>query len=236
MKSETMREIALDTETTGLDPKAGHRIVEIACVEMVNFLPTGRTYQQYINPERDMPEEAFQVHGLSAEFLAGHPVFSEIVQDFLDFIGDARLVIHNAEFDMRFLNAELTRLGLPALPKERAVDTLAIARRKFPGAQSSLDALCRRFGIDNSHRDLHGALVDADLLAAVYLELIGGREPGLLLAGSGEEKKEADTILIVPPGAEQKRPPRPHSPSPAELEAHARMLEKLKNPIWLKEG
>ncbi|MCH2393526.1 DNA polymerase III subunit epsilon [Oceanibaculum sp.] len=231
-----MREIALDTETTGLDPKAGHRIVEIACVELDNFLPTGRTYQQYINPERDMPEEAFKVHGLSADFLAGYPVFSVIAQDFLDFIGDARLVIHNAEFDMRFLNAELTQLGHPALPKDRAVDTLAIARRKFPGAQSSLDALCRRFGIDNSHRDLHGALVDADLLAAVYLELIGGREPGLLLAGTGEEKQVADTVLVVPPGAEQKRPVRAHAPIPAELEAHARMLEKLKNPIWLKEG
>ena len=132
-----MREIALDTETTGLDPKAGHRIVEIACVELDNFLPTGRTYQQYINPERDMPEEAFRVHGLSADFLAGHPVFSEVVREFLDFIGEARLVIHHAEFDMRFLNAELTQLGLPALPKDRAVDTLAIARRKFPGAQSS---------------------------------------------------------------------------------------------------
>jgi DNA polymerase III subunit epsilon len=230
-----MREIALDTETTGLDPKAGHRIVEIACVEMENFLPTGRTYQQYINPERDMPEEAFKVHGLSADFLAGYPVFSAIAQDFLEFIGDARLVIHNAEFDMRFLNAELTQLGHPALPKDRAVDTLAIARRKFPGAQSSLDALCRRFGIDNSHRDLHGALVDADLLAAVYLELIGGREPGLLLAGTGEEKQAGETVLVVPPGAEQKRVARPHVPGPAELEAHARMLGKLKNPIWLRQ-
>lgn len=231
-----MREIALDTETTGLDPNSGHRIVEIACVELDNFLPTGRTYQQYINPERDMPEEAFRVHGLSAEFLAGHPVFSEVVHGFLEFIGDARLVIHNAEFDMRFLNAELTRLGHPALPRERALDTLAIARRKYPGAQSSLDALCRRFGIDNSHRDLHGALVDADLLAGVYLELIGGREPGLLLAGTGEERQAGETILVVPPGAEQKRPARPHAPSAGELEAHARMLEKLKNPIWLKQG
>lgn len=227
-----MREIVLDTETTGLDPKAGHRIVEIACVELDNHLPTGRTYQQYINPERDMPEEAFKVHGLSADFLAGYPKFAEICDAFLEFIGDATLVIHNAEFDMRFINAEISALGHAVLPSDRAVDTLMIARRKFPGAQASLDALCRRFGIDNTHRDLHGALVDADLLAGVYLELIGGREPGLLLA-AGEQISVAESQQLEE--VRQKRPPRPHLLSEAELAAHAAMLAKIKDPIWLRE-
>ncbi|MBF0252029.1 MAG: DNA polymerase III subunit epsilon, partial [Alphaproteobacteria bacterium] len=174
-----MREIALDTETTGLNPKSGHRVVEIGCVEMVNHIATGEVFHVYINPERDMPEEAFRVHGLSEAFLRDHPVFAKVVDDFLEFVGDAPLVIHNAAFDMGFLNAELEKAGRPKLEMARAVDTVQIARKKFPGAQANLDALCKRFGIDNSNRELHGALLDARLLADVYLELMGGRQTGL---------------------------------------------------------
>lgn len=178
-----MREIVLDTETTGLDPfdTPPHRIVEIGAVELWNQVPTGQTYHQYINPQRDMPAEAFAVHGISDAFLADKPPFTDIAQGFLDFIGDARLVIHNASFDMRFLNAELTWVGLPTLPDDRALDTLLIARRRFPGSPASLDALCRRFGIDNSNRTLHGALLDSEILAEVYLELAGGRQAGFSL-------------------------------------------------------
>ncbi len=222
-----MREIVLDTETTGLDPAAGHRIVEIGAVELVNHLPTGRVRQIYINPERDMPPEAFAVHGLSAEFLAAKPVFAAIAADFLDFIGDATLIIHNAEFDLKFLNAELARLEKPALPAARAVDTVGMARRKFPGAQASLDALCRRFQIDLSDRALHGALKDARLLAEVYLELIGGRQADLALNAAA-----AAAVVGVPAAARPQRPPRPHAPSPDEEAAHARFLEKLKDPVW----
>ena len=162
-----MREIVLDTETTGLDPAQGHRVVEIACIELINRIPSGRHYQTYINPERDMPEEAFRVHGLSADFLSGFPLFPEVADDFLAFIEDGALVIHNAAFDLGFLNAELGLMSRPALNGFEVVDTVALARRKFPGAPASLDALCRRFGIDNSDRDLHGALLDARLLADV---------------------------------------------------------------------
>ena len=183
-----MREIVLDTETTGFEPEAGDRIVEIGGVELLNHMPTGRTYHQYINPERDMPEEAFQVHGLSIEFLSDKPVFARIGQAFLDFVGDAKLVIHNASFDMKFLNAELGWMGLPPLPPDQAIDTLAIARKKFPGSPASLDALCRRFGIDNSSRTLHGALLDSEILAEVYLELIGGRQPDFALATGGDSR------------------------------------------------
>ena len=177
-----MREIVLDTETTGLDPNSGDRIVEIGAVELLNHMPTGNTYHQYINPQRDMPAGAFAVHGLSEEFLADKPVFSDIAQAFLDFIGDSKMVIHNASFDMKFLNAELTWCKKPKLPMAQALDTLEIARRKYPGASNSLDALCRRFGIDNSARTLHGALLDSEILAEVYLELIGGRQPDLVLS------------------------------------------------------
>ncbi len=176
-----MRELVLDTETTGFDPESGDRIVEIGAVELIGHMPTGNTYHQYINPQRDMPQDAFQVHGLSEEFLRDKPIFSDIADAFLEFIGDARLVIHNASFDMTFLNAELKWVGKPILPMERALDTLAMARRKFPGSQASLDALCRRFGIDNSSRTLHGALLDSEILAEVYLELIGGRQPDFAL-------------------------------------------------------
>lgn len=177
-----MREIVLDTETTGLEPEAGDRIVEIGAVELSGHVPTGRTYHQYINPQRSMPNDAFQVHGLGEEFLSDKPVFADIGQTFLDFVGDATLVIHNAAFDMKFLNAELGWIGLPAIPMDRAIDTLAIARKKFPGSPASLDALCRRFGIDNTARTLHGALLDSEILAEVYLELIGGRQPDFALS------------------------------------------------------
>ncbi len=223
-----MREIVLDTETTGLDPADGHRIVEIACLELVNHVPSGVTFQRYLNPEREMSPDAFAIHGLSSSFLADKPRFAEIAEELLAFLGDAPLVIHNAEFDIRFLNAELARLGMPALPSERAVDTLLLARRKFPGAQASLDALCRRFEIDTTARALHGALIDCDLLARVYLELIGGRQPTLGLA--------AERLGVGPAAsaaARQYRAPRPHAPSEAELAAHQAMLAKLKNPLWL---
>lgn len=222
-----MREIVLDTETTGLDPEAGHRVVEIGCVELVNHVPTGQHRQFYINPERDMPEEAFKVHGLSAEFLADKPCFAEVAKDFLAFVREDILVIHNAEFDLKFLNAELVRLGFPPIPAERAVDTVGLARRRFPGAQASLDALCRRFEIDLSARSLHGALLDCQLLASVYLELRGGRQPGLTLDTVG-----AAATAAVAAVKRQFREPRPHQPSEAELEAHARMLAMLKEPIW----
>lgn len=222
-----MREIVLDTETTGLDPKAGHRIVEIGCVELVNHVATDETYWQYVNPERDMPDEAFRVHGLSAEFLADKPLFAEIADAFLAFIGDAPLIIHNADFDMGFLNAELTKLGHGPLDMERAVDTVRMARRKFPGSPANLDALCRRFQIDNTDRELHGALKDARLLGDVYLELIGGRQPDLELA-SDRKSGAADTAARP----REHRAPRAHAASPDELEAHAAFLEKLDEPVW----
>ncbi|QQP89456.1 DNA polymerase III subunit epsilon [Skermanella sp. TT6] len=226
-----MREIVLDTETTGFDPLTGHRIVEIGCVEAINFVPTDRYLHLYINPERDMPPEAFAVHGLSEEFLRDKPVFAEICGQFLDFIGDSRLVIHNAEFDMRFINAELKRLGIPTLPMTRALDTVQMARRKFPGAPASLDALCRRFSIDNSNRTLHGALLDAQLLGEVYLELQGGRQPDLVLAGN---RRNAAGDAEGPVKIERiRREPRPHAPTEAELEAHGALLKQLKNPMWL---
>ncbi|MFB9149103.1 DNA polymerase III subunit epsilon [Roseovarius ramblicola] len=181
-----MREIVLDTETTGLEPADGHRVVEIGAVELYNHMPTGRTYHQYINPARPMPEEAFAVHGLGDDFLRDKPLFTDIGAQFIAFVGDSRLVIHNAGFDMKFLNWELKSCSLAPLPMERAIDTLAIARRKYPGAPASLDALCRRFGIDNAARTLHGALLDSEILAEVYLELIGGRQPDFALgAGPG---------------------------------------------------
>jgi DNA polymerase-3 subunit epsilon len=224
-----MREIVLDTETTGFDPKAGHRIVEIGCVELINHMPTGQNFQRYINPERDMPSEAQAVHGISGDFLADKPVFAEIVGDLLEFLGDSTLVIHNAEFDMKFLNAELARLGFPAIPMSRAIDTVIMARRKFPGAQASLDALCRRFEIDNSHREKHGALLDSELLAEVYLELIGGRQPGLELAAEKKKSASGESVTLV----RRARAPRPHAPTPEEETAHAAFLDKkVKNPIW----
>jgi DNA polymerase III subunit epsilon len=221
-----MREIVLDTETTGLDPAAGHRVVEVAGIELLHHMPTGRTYREYINPERDMPPEAERIHGLSLEFLRDKPVFKAIATPFLDFIGDARLIIHNAAFDMKFLNAELAACGLPALGNDRAVCTVTMARQRFPGAQVSLDALCRRFEIDNSARSFHGALLDCELLAEVYLELCGGRQPGLVLESRRQQ------IAVARPQAGAVRPPRVHPVIPEEEAAHAAMLEKLTEPLW----
>ncbi|MEC9185252.1 MAG: DNA polymerase III subunit epsilon [Pseudomonadota bacterium] len=223
-----MREIVLDTETTGLDPKSGDRLVEIGCVELDNHLPTGRTYHQYVNPERDMPDEAFRVHGLSEVFLAKHPVFADIADAFLEFIGDADLVIHNASFDLGFINAELQRLGRASVENHRAIDTVQIARGKYPGAQVSLDALCRRFEIDLSARTKHGALLDAELLADVYLELVGGRQPGFELAS--QRRRFASQTLET--REKPARPARPHAPSEAESTAHQSFLEKITDPIW----
>lgn len=221
-----MREIVLDTETTGLDPAAGHRIVEIAGLELINQVATGRTFREYLNPDRDMPEEAQRIHGLSSEFLADKPRFAEVVEAFLEFLADSRLVIHNADFDMKFLNAELARVERPPLDHKRAVDTVALARKRFPGAQVNLDALCRRFEIDNTARTFHGALLDCELLAEVYLELRGGRQPGFDLA-------QSRTLEVVAAATERpSRPARPHVPSPEEIEAHEALLEGLKEPIW----
>lgn len=222
-----MREIVLDTETTGLDPKSGHRVVEIGGVELINFIPTGVTYQQYINPERDMPLGAFEVHGLSEAFLADFPNFKGVASGFVDFVGDATLVIHNASFDMGFLNAELKMLDLPLIENSRAKDTLAIARQRYPGAQNSLDALCRRLGIDNTGRTKHGALLDAELLAEVYLELIGGRQPGLSLS-SENSKATTESVRV-------ERPARPHAASDEELAAHATFIrEEVEDALWLR--
>lgn len=224
-----IREIALDTETTGLDPGAGHRLVELACLELVDHVPSGRSFHTYVNPERDMPPEAEAIHGLSAVFLADHPVFADIADDFLDFIAADRLIIHNAEFDIRFLNAELTRLARPALSIARAIDTVQLARRKFPGAPVNLDALCRRFGIDLSGREKHGALIDTELLASVYLELIGGRQANLALDADSRARAAPEAS-----GAPTIRAPRPHAPSAAEQAEHAALLDRLEAPIWRK--
>ena len=221
-----MREIVVDTETTGLDARGGDRIVEIAAVELVNHLPTGRVFHRYLNPERAMSSGAYEVHGLSEQFLIGQPRFAEIADELLGFLGEDRLVIHNADFDIGFLNAELQRVERPPLPRERAVDTLALARQKFPGAQASLDALCRRFAIDNSARTKHGALLDSELLSEVYLELIGGRQAGFDLQATAA----AIEVSITP---RRFRPPRPHAASEAELAAHAALLATLKQPLWL---
>lgn len=244
-----MREIVLDTETTGFEPSEGHRIVEIGAVELFNHLPTGRTFHQYINPERQMPVEAFEVHGIGHDILeapvdksrAGvtlkdKPVFARIGRGFLDFIGEAQLVIHNAAFDMKFLNFELERAGLPGLPNSRATDTLMLARTKFPGSPASLDALCRRFGIDNSMRDKHGALLDSEILAEVYLELIGGRQPGLVLGSAtpAPTKGAAGDTSWRP----QPRPVAlPSRLTADEAEAHEKMVAKLGDAaIWRKEA
>jgi DNA polymerase III subunit epsilon len=183
-----MREIVLDTETTGLDPSQGHRLVEVGCIELLNRIPTGATFHRYLNPERDMPAEAFAIHGLATEFLKDKPLFADIADEFLEFIGDAPLVIHNAGFDHGFLIAELKRVARPLITRERLVDTLLLARRKHPAGPNRLDDLCARYGIDNSRRTKHGALLDAEILAEVYLELIGARQAQLGLAESGARR------------------------------------------------
>ena len=229
-----MREIILDTETTGMDPSQGDRLVEIGCVEVMNYVPTGRTYHVYINPERDVPAEAVAVHGLKTEFLRDKPVFSQIYTDFLDFLAEGQLVIHNAEFDMKFINAELRKVGLKPIPDKRVTDTLAMARRKFPGSPASLDALCRRFGIDNSSREFHGALLDAQLLSEVYLEMMGGRQHGLGLAAEGNAASNAGEAVSVHAARQRTfREPRAHAPSDAEQAAHDELLKQIKDPIWV---
>jgi DNA polymerase-3 subunit epsilon len=232
-----MREIVLDTETTGLDPYADHRLVEIGCIELINHMPTGRQYHQYINPQRPMPKEAFDVHGLGDEFLKDQPVFAEVVDEFIEFIGeDSVLVIHNASFDMKFLNAELEWLNKPRIAMERALDTVQMARKKFPGSPVSLDALCRRFKIDNSNRTLHGALLDSDLLAQVYLELLGGRQHGLSLdpnALNGDQDEDNGGRRVLGPRGNRLEP-RPHVISEEELAAHRAYVEaKVKDALWL---
>lgn len=226
-----MREIVLDTETTGFEPDQGDRIVEIGAVELFNHVPTGKTYHQYINPERSMPQEAFEVHGLGDDFLRDKPVFADIAQAFIDFVGDAKLVIHNAAFDMKFINAELCWLKRTAIPFDQAIDTLAIARRKFPGSPASLDALCRRFGIDNSARTLHGALLDSEILAEVYLELIGGKQPDFALSMSqASTSTDGQTNQWRPKARSQALPSRL---SESEKAAHAAFVEKLgDDALW----
>jgi len=227
-----MREIVFDTETTGLDPAQGHRLVEIGCIELLNTIPTGEQFHVYIDPERDMPEEAFQVHGLSEAFLKGQKLFSQIADDFLKFVGDAKLVAHNAEFDMRFVNAELARLGRPAIGGDRVVDTLAIARRRNPGASNSLDALCQRYGIDNSRRTKHGALLDAEILAEVYAELSGGRQTVLVLKGANLAHGEVAATLLT-----ERPKPLVSEILVSELTAHYAFVAKMGDKaIWHKYG
>ncbi len=225
-----MREIVLDTETTGMDPYTGDRLVEIGCVELMNHLPTGKTYHIYLNPEREIPAEATAVHGITNDFIKDKPTFGEVVGDFVDFIADSRLVIHNAEFDMKFLNAELKTFGFPSMDMRRALDTVKMAREKFPGSPANLDALCRRFGIDNSSRTFHGALLDAQLLSEVYLELLGGRQQGLGIMDANAPKSAGAEIFAK---AERVyKEPRPFFPSDEELADHEKMTGQLKDAVW----
>ena len=225
-----MREIVFDTETTGLDPKTGDRLVEIGCIELVNRVPTGRTFHAYFNPERSMPIEAEQVHGLSDAFLADKPCFREHVLELLDFVADSPLVAHNAQFDFGFVNFELDACGHPCLSLDRMIDTLAIARRRHPGAKHSLDALCTRYGIDRSHRVRHGALLDAELLAQVYVELTGGRQIGLQLVA--EKVETVVQVASFMPARREFRPPRPHAASAEELARHKAFVETLDSSLW----
>ncbi len=230
-----MREIVFDTETTGLDPKTGDRMVEIGCIEMVNLVPTGQSYHAYFNPERDMPAGAEAVHGLSAAFLADKPLFRDTCQELLEFIGDSPLVAHNAGFDFGFLNAELALCELEPVCMTRMVDTVAIARKRHPGAKLSLDALCSRYGIDRSHRVKHGALLDAELLAQVYVELKGGRQIGLELAAeasAAEPTGEKMQVAVRPAPAGPRREPRPHAATEAELVRHREFMAGIDNPLW----
>jgi DNA polymerase-3 subunit epsilon len=225
-----MREIVLDTETTGLDPYQGHRLVEIGCIELVNRFPSGKVFHKYLNPERDMPAEAFNVHGLSAEFLRDKPFFHEVCEELVEFIGDAPLVAHNANFDLGFLNAELERCKKVMIGRERLVDTLLLARRRHPGGPNGLDALCQRYGVDNSRRTKHGALLDAELLAEVYIEMIGGRQASLTLVEAGRATAASGARAIVVQQRPVALPPRL---SDAELAAHAAFIATLGDKaIW----
>lgn len=222
------RTVVLDTETTGLDPATGDRVIEVAAIELVNLMPTGRVYHVLIDPERDIPPEASRVHGFTAEMLAGKPKFPELAAGMLEFLGDAPIVAHNAPFDFGFLDAELKRAGHGPLDRGRMIDSLVLAKKRFPGMPNSLDALCRRLGVDNSMRSSHNALLDVQLLAQVYLELMGGRQPGFVLALNMAGGSVALDGLARP------RQPRPITPSDAELAAHAAFLQKLKEPLWLQ--
>ena len=223
-----MREIVLDTETTGLDPGEGHRIVEIGCIELMNHIPTGEVFHTYLNPERVMSRDAYAVHGLDDTFLGKQALFADVADRFVEFVNRSTLIIHNAAFDLKFINSELQKSGRSLLEVERVIDTLELARHKFPGAPASLDALCRRFGIDNSNRTKHGALLDAELLSCVYVELIGARQPVL---GLQHEPRLPAAAQLSPAAA--MRDPRPHQPTAAELAAHAAFVASLENPIWL---
>ena len=228
-----VREIVFDTETTGMDPETGDKLVEIGAVELINHLPTGVVFHRYINPQREVPEEAFKVHGLNYDFLKNHPTFAEIVDEWIDFVGDAVLVAHNASFDMKFINFEQKELGKVTYSNDRVIDTLEIARKLFPGARNNLDALCKRFNVDNSARTLHGALLDADLLAKVYLELLGGQEPTML---SGEQKKQVNTTQFIDESKIERtyREPRVFALSEDEEKEHLEFMEKnLNNAVWL---
>lgn len=228
-----MREIVFDTETTGLDPLNGDRLVEIGCIELINRIPTGESFHAYFNPQRPMPAAAEAVHGLSDRFLADKPLFGSQAEALLAFLGDAKLVAHNARFDFGFLNAELERCGREAIDLSRMIDSVAIARALHPGAKHSLDALCTRYGIDRSHRIKHGALLDAELLAQLYIELTGGRQIGLtLVAESG--RTEAAAPIILPAAARVARPPRLFAPSEAELARHRAFIAQLDNALWLE--
>jgi len=229
-----MREIVFDTETTGLDPQSGDRLVEIGCIEMLNRVPTGAVFHAYFNPERSMPAEAEAVHGLSSAFLADKPRFAEHAGELLDFLGDSPLVAHNAGFDFGFLNAELAMCQRPPVDRSRMVDTVAIARRKHPGAKLSLDALCSRYGIDRSHRVRHGALLDAELLAQLYVELMGGRQIGLELAAEVAVIQSPATVPVMPAKARGLRPARAHAPSAEELARHAAFVKAINGAIWLR--
>jgi DNA polymerase-3 subunit epsilon len=224
-----MREIVIDTETTGLNPEDGHRIVEIGCIELERGVPTGRTWHRYVNPERPMPSAAEEIHGITDALLADKPPFATVADELVGFLGDAPLVIHNAAFDLGFLNAELARCGRTALAPARVVDTVELARRKYPGLPASLDALCKRFSIDLAAREKHGALVDARLLAEVYLELTGGRQATLVLARMTTTAVTAETVIAAAPLV---RTLRVIDPSEAELAAHAVLIAKLKDAIW----
>ena len=231
-----LREIVFDTETTGLDPFTGDRVVEIGCVELINHLPTENNYHVYINPERDMPEEAFKVHGLSEEFLSDKPKFAEVAQSFHDFIKDTVIIAHNAQFDVKFLNWELENAGFPKIDDNLVRDTLAMARTKFPAGPNSLDALCSRFGIDNTKRTLHGALLDSEILADVYLELIGGRQTSLMLAGEEDDQDSSEHGQRRRRQRVAARPrpnPLPSRLSEADREAHLAFLKEIKgDSLW----
>ena len=228
-----MRAIVMDTETTGLSPQEGHRIVEIGCIEIYNLVPTGKVFHHYINPQRSMPADAQRIHGLSDEFLSNYEPFAHIAPEFYAFIGNDPLIIHNAQFDIKFLNAELQRVSLPLIDNKRVICSLIMAKRKYPGAQSSLDALCKRFSIDNTKRQLHGALLDSELLAEVYLQMMGGRQAGLDL--SSDHNKPISTFNDILERSRIYREPREHKPNAQELNAHKHMLNKIKDPLWVKE-